>query len=192
MSGRSPDGTHEEWFSTSLMQSYLYECSALTAGVMKELFRHITTVEDAIVSLWMASKFEEIWPIEVRMLPKYNGESELSYREACRREIDILCRLDWTIPFRSKVRSIHESLQRDNTFVRDCMYVALFTGFDDYFDVDAWKDALERVNHPILQCMFSLLKVRRLWTQWMPCTFGRVNRNKICDHFNPRKRKNFW
>ena len=182
----------EQWFSTSLMQCYLYECSALTAGVMKELHRHMSTVQDSIVSLWMASKFEEVWPIEVRKLPTYDGGVELSYREACRREIDILCRLNWTIPFRSKVRSIQDSLERVDGFVHDCIYVALFTGFDDYFDVDTWKDALKRVHHPMLQCMFSLLKVRELWTHRMPSTFRRVNRSKICDHFNPRKRKNFW
>lgn len=86
-----------------------HHASPLSIGIAYELMQEGDDPRTRAVCWWLAFKFEEVEPLHIDDI-LYFCKVNASYKQCCRRERDVLGRINFTIPYHTTVRDIHERL----------------------------------------------------------------------------------
>ena len=137
-------------------------CPPTVAAMARDMARPGDGVGAAMTCVWIASKFEEVYPVTQDMLCAHAGVARYDLRQ---QELVVLERTDWRLPIQTRVRRILHHLQVRDAFYDEAMYALLVAGMDGALPPRAWARVLRQVHtrvHPLLQLVATLTRFPRV------------------------------
>lgn len=96
------------------------ECSALTAAIAYDLLFFCEGEPlQVVVCWWIASKFEDVTPLEISYLLKTHMRVHVAVSAALQTEATILEKCNWRIPYKTTVRDMYDVAHSHRLHIRD-------------------------------------------------------------------------
>lgn len=132
-----------ELHHTMMRDMHSIGVSSLTASVACTLLRQESSRVDVLISWWIALKFEEVEPPELRHLLR-DYRVSISFTVARETERRILASFDFFVPYHTLVRRMHNlptALSRGD--IDSWCYVLLYSNMQAMRSADEWISILE-------------------------------------------------
>lgn len=141
-----------------------HDFTPLTAAIATELVRSEDVAETVAACAWMANKYEDIYPLELRA---FADQIVAPVHSVSNREPEVLNRIQWRFPHTTPIHEIRQLGRGGYTPWNDeCLYVLLHSGLDRMYSPRKWAAIIDDAHvqtriHPALQLVISMIRKSR-------------------------------
>lgn len=140
-------------------------CPPTVAAMARDLARPGDGMGAHMACVWIASKFEEVYPMTQDMLRDAAGLP--AYLDLRQEEAAVLARTDWRLPIHTAARAILHLLAERHAFYDDTVHALLVAGVDTVLRPETWARVLREARHktrvhPLLQVVAMITRFQRV------------------------------